>query len=105
MSQLLKEARKLPYSQQSLIEARKLSISQAARACGVHPLTMGRWTRHGVGGRVLPSIRVGGRRMILESDLEAFLADGRQVDTTAADDAAFAEQAEADKAQAAELLG
>ncbi len=89
---------------QSLIEARKLSIPQAARAVGVHPLTLGRWAIHGVGGRILPSIRVGGRRMILESDLEAFLQAGRTTTSESADNVEFAARAEIDKAEASEKL-
>lgn len=52
--------------------------AKAAQLLGVHVGTIHRWLIHGVRGRILPSVLVGGRRRILTAQLEAFLsANGR----------------------------
>ncbi len=62
----------------SLIDAPRLTFTEVARRLNVNSSTIWRWVRKGVRGRKLPSLSVGGRRFILESDLEAFLDEGRQ---------------------------
>ena len=48
------------------------TINQLARREQLHVSTIWRWLLHGVRGVKLRSIRVGGRRFILESDWRAF---------------------------------
>jgi transposase len=48
--------------------------AKAAQMLGVHVGTVHRWMMHGVRGRTLPSILVGGRRRILTAQLELFLS-------------------------------
>jgi len=62
---------------QSILDADRLSLSQAARKVGVHVSTIWRWTLHGVQGRRLASFHVGGRRYVLREELERFLEAGR----------------------------
>ena len=57
----------------SIIGARRLTFSEAARQLGVHVGTIWRWYMN----RGLPSIKIGGRRYLLVEDLEAFLRRGR----------------------------
>jgi hypothetical protein len=54
---------------------RKFKISDVAKMLDVHTRTTWRWILDGVGGRQLRTIRIGGRRWVLEEDLQAFLAD------------------------------
>lgn len=58
----------------TLTETDRHTISQLARREGIHAATCWRWLLHGVRGTKLRSIRVGGRRFILESDWRAFSA-------------------------------
>ena len=55
-------------------ESDRLTINEFARREKVHAATAWRWMQHGVRGIRLRSIRVGGRRFILESDWLAFSA-------------------------------
>jgi hypothetical protein len=56
-------------------EDERLSLRQVAITLDVHEATVWRWTKPpGVGGRVLPTIRVGARRYVLKQDLEIFVA-------------------------------
>ena len=50
----------------------RMSINRLARREGVHSATAWRWTLVGVHGVKLRSVRVGGRRYILEDDWQAF---------------------------------
>lgn len=50
----------------------RLTVNQLARRENVHCATPWRWMQHGVRGIKLHSVRVGGRRFILESDWLAF---------------------------------
>jgi len=50
------------------------SPAERARSVGKHMSTVWRWMLHGVRGVRLPSHRVGGRRVILQSDWETFFA-------------------------------
>lgn len=59
----------------------RYSLRQAATLLGVHLATVWRWVLHGVRGRKLPTVMVGGRRYILARDLDDFLA----ADDSAAD--------------------
>lgn len=53
----------------------RLTVNQLARREGIHAATCWRWMQHGLrGGIRLRSIRVGGRRYILESDWLEFSA-------------------------------
>ncbi len=58
----------------TLSESVRHTINQLARREGIHAATCWRWMLHGVRGVKLRSIRVGGRRFILESDWLAFSA-------------------------------
>lgn len=50
------------------------SVNQLARREGLHVSTCWRWMLHGVRGVKLRSVRIGGRRFILESDWQSFSA-------------------------------
>lgn len=50
----------------------RMSVTQLARREGVHSATAWRWMQSGVRGVKLCSVRVGGRRYILENDWQAF---------------------------------
>ncbi|GDY09677.1 hypothetical protein LBMAG52_31630 [Planctomycetia bacterium] len=52
----------------------RLTVNQLARREQVHVATPWRWMLSGVHGIKLRSVRVGGRRFILESDWQAFSA-------------------------------
>jgi predicted DNA-binding transcriptional regulator AlpA len=56
----------------SILDKPRLSIIQTAKTVGVSRPTIDRWLSFGVRGVVLPSVRIGGRRFVLRSDLEAF---------------------------------
>lgn len=60
----------------SLIDAERLSLKDAARRLGVSLPTVWRWCLHGVSGRKLASLQIGGRRYVLLADLERFLQAG-----------------------------
>ena len=60
----------------SLLDAPRLSITEAARRLGVHTSSVWRWVLTGARGRKLPTIMVGARRYIIIADLEKFLASG-----------------------------
>ena len=66
----------------SLIDAERLSLSDAARRLGIHAATIARWCLRGVAGRRLVSYKFGGQRVVLLSDLEAFLAAGQNTAST-----------------------
>lgn len=56
-----------------IVDESRFSLSAAARRVGVHAATIWRWTHSGVGGHKLESVRIGGRRYVLEKDISAFL--------------------------------
>lgn len=58
----------------------KRSLTEIAKAEGVHVSTVARWTLNGVGGRKLRSIRVGGRRYVLDDDWNEFITAGMDDD-------------------------
>ena len=69
----------------------RMTVSKLACRENVHVATCWRWMQHGVRGVRLRSVRVGGRRFVLESDWLAFsaainadLADTPQTPTPAA---------------------
>lgn len=66
-----------PPRSKSLLDAPRLSMSAAARRARVNTSTIWRWALEGCRGRKLPSVLIGGRRYILERDLEEFVAAGR----------------------------
>ena len=51
----------------------RLTLNQVAKQLNVHVATCWRWTLHGVRGRRLKTVRIGGRRWVMERDLNAFL--------------------------------
>jgi hypothetical protein len=50
------------------------SLNQVAKRLHVHVATPWRWALHGVRGRRLKTILIGGRRWVRETDLAEFLA-------------------------------
>lgn len=58
----------------------RLSLSQVANLLGVHVATVWRWTKHGVRGRRLQTVAIGGRRYVLQRDLDSFV-QGERPDT------------------------
>ena len=60
----------------SILDSERYSLKQVAKALNVHIASIWRWVLHGVHGRKLPTILIGGRRFVLRQDLEAFLTDG-----------------------------
>ncbi|MAC55136.1 MAG: hypothetical protein CME31_21565 [Gimesia sp.] len=57
----------------SFFKQNRQSINEVAHELEVHPGTVWRWTIQGVKGRRLKTVQIGGRRYVLQSDLEAFL--------------------------------
>jgi len=54
----------------------RLTMAEVARSLDVHVSTIWRWASPGgVGGRRLPTIKIGGRKLVLRDDLESFLAE------------------------------
>ncbi len=66
----------------SIIDAPRLSLTDVAGRLDVGVSTVWRWVMRGSKGRKLASILVGGRRYVLESDLESFLAAGKTAGVT-----------------------
>ncbi len=52
----------------------RLSLSKAARLLGVSPKSVARWSRVGVRGVILQTVKIGGRVYVLNADLDEFLA-------------------------------
>lgn len=67
---------------QSILDADRLSLTEAAQRLKRNVATLWRWSSRGVRGRKLPTITIGGRRYVLVSDLEEFLSAGREVGET-----------------------
>lgn len=65
---------------QRLVDADKLTVKEAARRLDVHVATIYRWSSRGVRGRRLPTVRLGGRLMVLAEDLEQFLRESYDSD-------------------------
>lgn len=61
-----------------IFDSERYPLKQVALKLKVHIATIWRWVLHGVRGQRLPTILVGGRRYVLKSDLEAFLAPHAQ---------------------------
>lgn len=55
------------------IKRDRLTLANVADEVGVHVATVWRWVLHGVKGRKLRSILIGGRRAVLRADLDEFL--------------------------------
>lgn len=90
----------------TLVDAPKRTLTKAARRLDLHPQTLRRWARHGVNGRKLPTVTIGGRLYVLDEDLEAFLAAGRDDDTRREDaDERFEQQAAVEQQALAARLG
>lgn len=87
----------------SLLHAKKLSLSEAARRLGVHTSTLHRWANPGLRGRKLRVVRIGGRSYVLESDLERFIAHFSDPPTEAEQAHDFAERAKDANAKCAAL--
>ena len=58
----------------SILSFNRLTLRQVANRCGVHKTTVTRWAANGVRGRKLRTVLIGGRRFVLEDDLERFLS-------------------------------
>lgn len=72
-----------------LLRAERYSLRDASKLAQVHVGTIWRWVLHGVRGRKLHTIMIGGRRFILGRDLYAFLApsdEGDVLSTPMSDD-------------------
>lgn len=65
-----------------LVTPDRISVSALAVRLGVHPATVHRWVRHGVGGARLRTTKLGGRTIVTAADLSDFLdrlnAEGRR---------------------------
>jgi excisionase family DNA binding protein len=55
-----------------VLSAAKLTIKEACELVRVSRGTLHRWREHGIGGRLLPSVELGGKVFILREDLLAF---------------------------------
>lgn len=66
----------------SILQSEKYSATKVSKITDTHVSTVWRWILHGVDGRKLRSVKIGGRRYVLAEDLEAFLADGTDTDET-----------------------
>lgn len=55
-----------------VLTAAKLSINEACTLARVNRGTLHRWRTHGVRGRCLPSVKLGGKVFILRDDLLDF---------------------------------
>ena len=54
----------------------RLTINEVARHLDVHVSTVWRWTSpRGVGGTRLRTFKIGGRKVVVRADLDAFLAE------------------------------
>lgn len=60
----------------NILDAPRISMSDAAERLGVDVSTAWRWALKGVRGRKLPTIMIGGRRFVLESSLSAWIEAG-----------------------------
>lgn len=60
------------------LEVERLTVNKTAQCLGVHVSSVWRWILNGVRGRKLRSMLYAGRRYILVTDLEAFLAAGQE---------------------------
>jgi hypothetical protein len=82
----------------SLLESPKLNRKQVAARLGVCLLTVDRWARYGIRGRKLPRLKVGGKTLFLESDVERWVRDLSNRHEPAFDADADADRAEAELA-------
>ena len=72
----------------SILDAERLSLSQAARKLDLHVSTLHRWRLHGFNGRKLRCLKLGGRTYVTVAELERFvtaLSDPPAEDETADD--------------------
>jgi hypothetical protein len=60
----------------SILDSERYTLREAAQRLNVHVASVWRWVLHGVRGRKLPTVLIGGRRFVLRRDLEAFLDSG-----------------------------
>jgi hypothetical protein len=63
----------LPHPARDLLDSPRYSMRQTAARCGVHVVTLWRWTTAGVRGHRLPSYILGGRRFVRARDLDLFI--------------------------------
>ena len=80
-----------------ILNSPRFSMFEAAKLLNVHVATIWRWHLRGVRGRKLRTMLLGGRRYVLASDLEKFLAGGTT--TPSQDDAELRRRAEIAGAQ------
>lgn len=81
---------------ESVLDKERLTMTQAAQRAKVNPGTTWRWALKGIRGRKLPTVMLGGRRFVLTEDLEQFMNDGRDGDSTAGAERESFEQSAAD---------
>ena len=87
---------------ENLSERKRRTVSQTARLVEVSTSTVWRWIISGTRGRKLKSVLIGGRRWVFQSDLEEFIAGGRDPPppkTTQADECDRATAASAELAR------
>ncbi|MGC1274886.1 MAG: helix-turn-helix domain-containing protein [Planctomycetaceae bacterium] len=87
----------------SLLDAPRLSLTEAARSLGVHVSTLHRWRLKGLRGRKLRFVRCGAKSYILRDELEQFIAAMSDPPTDVEQAADFAERAAAANAKCAAL--
>jgi len=58
----------------SILDSERYTLKQVAHMLNVHIASIWRWVLHGVRGRKLPTVLIGGRRYVLKESLESFLA-------------------------------
>lgn len=64
-----------------LLEEKRLTIDEAAKLLGMHRTTIDRWCRYGCGdGRRLRRFKQGSRLVVLERDLEEWIASTSNLD-------------------------
>jgi hypothetical protein len=61
-----------------ILSSGRYRMGEVAERLRVHVATVWRWALHGVRGHRLATILIGGRRFVLASDLEKFVARGNE---------------------------
>lgn len=60
------------------LDAKRLSVIEVARRLDIHVSSVWRWINTGVRGVKLPTIRIGERRFVRETDLITFLNESNR---------------------------
>jgi hypothetical protein len=78
------------------LDAERYTLRQTAKLVGVNLATVWRWCLHGARGKKLRSVHIGGRRFVLATDLDAFLAPAASTDSATVEESpALTHRAEA----------